>query len=563
MEKRAPTLTIVATLVLLLISACQPAAEEPGPSITLVTEAGTQVIVLNGEITVNDVLRRAGVAPDDNDRVNPPGYVQVADGMTITVVRVDEETVVVQEAIPFERRTTLNDGLPAGDNQLLQAGVNGVAEVTYRITYENGLEVSRSEIRRVIITSPQDEVVMVGSRGELPTVTVNGTLAYLSGGNAWIIRQNSANRRPLTLDGGLDGRVFDLSADGTRLLFTRVPEGALLDAEEGEATATPEGSGPFNALWAVFDTTDVDSEPVRIDLENILYAEWVPGAERTIAYTTAEPRPSFPGWQANNDLWIAQLSLNGAAIQRRQVLEPSSGGVYGWYGTQFAFTPDGETMAWAQPDAVGILTPLPVDEEDDEPTPTPLAEGSALPGLFSRETLVNFAPHNAYDFVWLPSLSWALDGQLLLTTIHGAPLGSEAPEDSPVFDLIAIHPFQSYTVDLTPRAGMWAVPQFSPPRTPDQVNPGISIAYLQANDPLDSVVSGYRLAIMDRDGSNRRVIYPPEDQPGLSAQVFAWSPDGRQIALIQQGNLFLVDVVTGLAQQLTADSLSSTPQWTP
>ena len=76
-------------------------------------------------------------------------------------------------------------------------------------------------------------------------------------------------------------------------------------------------------------------------------------------------------------------------------------------------------------------------------------------------------------------------------------------------------------------------------------------------------MSGYRLAIMDRDGSNRRVIYPPEDQPGLSAQVFAWSPDGRQIALVQQGNLFLVDVVTGLAQQLTADSLSSTPQWTP
>jgi hypothetical protein len=563
MEKR-PALTIIAILVLLIASACQPANEETGPSITLVTENGTQTIVLNGEITVNDVLRRAGVTPDDNDRVNPPGYVQVADGMTITVVRVDEENVVVEESIPFERRTTLNDGLPAGDTQLLQAGVNGVAEVTYRITYENGIEVARSEIRRVIITTPQDEVVMVGSRGELPTVTVNGTLAYLSGGNAWIIRQNSANRRPLTLDGGLDGRVFDLSADGARLLFTRAPEGTLLDtAEEGDATATPEGTGPFNVLWVVFDTTDMESEPIRIDLENILYAEWVPGAERTIAYTTAEPRPSFPGWQANNDLWIAQLSLNGAAVQRRQVLEPSSGGVYGWYGTQFAFTPDGETMAWAQPDAVGILAPLSDDEEGGEPTPTSLAEGSVLPGSFTREALVNFAPHNAYDFVWLPGLSWASDGQLLLTTIHGAPLGSEAPEDSPVFDLIAIHPFQHYTIDLTPRVGMWAAPQFSPPRTPDEITPGISIAYLQAIDPLDSVVSSYRLAVMDRDGSNRRVIFPPEGEPGLSAQVFAWSPDGRQIALVRQGNLFLVDVVTGLAQQLTADSLSSTPQWTP
>jgi hypothetical protein len=563
MEKRAPALTIAATLILLMLAACQPAAEETGPSITLVTENGTQEIVLAGEITVNDVLRRAGVTPDENDRVNPPGYVQVADGMTITVVRVDEETVVVEEAIPFERRTTLNDGLPAGDTQLLQAGVNGVAEATYRITYENGIEVSRSEIRRVIITAPQDEVVMVGSRGELPTVTVNGTLAYLSGGNAWIIRQNSANRRPLTLDGGLDGRVFDLSADGSRLLFTRAPEGSLLGADEGDAAATPEGGGPFNALWVVFDTADVESEPVRIDLENILYAEWVPGSERLIVYTTAEPRPGFPGWQANNDLWVAQLSLNGAAVQRRQILEPSSGGVYGWYGTQFAFTPDGETLAWAQPDAVGILTPLSDGEEDDEPTPTPFSDGNALPEAFTRQALVNFAPHNAYDFVWLPGLSWSPDSQLLLTTIHGAPLGSEAPEDSPVFDLIAIHPAQSYTIDLIPQVGMWAAPRFSPPRTPDEVTPGISIAYLQAIDPLDSVVSGYRLVIVDRDGSNRQIIFPPEGQPGLIAQVFAWSPDGRQIALVHQGNLFLVDVVTGLAQQLTADSLSSTPQWTP
>jgi hypothetical protein len=560
MKKR--TLTLIAVIILLLVSSCRATTEETGPSITLVTEGGTQVIQLTDEITVNDVLRRAGVTPDDNDRVNPPGYVQVADGMTITVVRVDEEITVVEESIPFERRTALNDGLPAGEAQLLQAGVNGVAEVTYRITYENGVEVSRSEIRRVIITTPQDEVVMVGSQGELPTVTVNGTLAYLSGGNAWIMRQNSANRRPMTLDGGLDGRVFDLSADGTRLLFTRAPEGSLIGADEGgNATATPEGAGPFNTLWVVFDTTDIESEPLRIDLENILYAEWVPGTERTIVYTTAEPRPSFPGWQANNDLWIAQLSLNGAAVQRRQLLEPSSGGVYGWYGTQFAFTPDGETLAWAQPDAVGILTRLPDDEEDDGPTPS--LGGSALSGAFAREALVNFAPHNAYDFVWLPGLSWAADGQLLLTTIHGAPLGSEAPEDSPVFDLIAIHPFQRYTVDLTPRAGMWAAPQFSPPQTPEGATPGIEIAYLQAVEPLDSVVSGYRLAIMDRDGSNRRVIYPPEDEPGLSAQVFAWSPDGRQIALVRQGNLFLVDVVTGLAQQLTADSLSSTPQWTP
>jgi Tol biopolymer transport system component len=88
------------------------------------------------------------------------------------------------------------------------------------------------------------------------------------------------------------------------------------------------------------------------------------------------------------------------------------------------------------------------------------------------------------------------------------------------------------------------------------------LAYLEAVEPLDSVVSRYRLVVMDRDGSNRRVLFPGEDQPGLTPNMFVWSPDGRQIALIYQGNLVLIDVVTGLTQQLTGDGLSHSPRWT-
>lgn len=527
---------LITLTTLLLLAACTTAPEE-AYTVTVTADGASSVLVLEDDVTVSDVLGRAGIALGELDRVNPPGFSRISEGLTITVVRVREETVIEDVVIPFERRTTRNDGLTAGETRLLQAGVNGIAEVTYRIIYENAVEIARSEIRRIVITEPQDELVMVGSQGELPSVTVDGSLFYLSGGNAWVIRQNSANRRPLTVDGRLDGRVFAVAPDG-RALFTQTCEDA--DPDEGLC----------NTLWAAFDTASQEIESIELDVQNVLYADWAPGWERMIVYSTAEPRPGFPGWQANNDLWRAQISANGAAVRREELLEPSGGGIYGWYGTVFAFSPDGITLAWAQPDAVGVLGPPITGDEDATPTPPP-SDIPPLPTDYERRTLLRFGPANAYDFVWVPSVTWSPDGSLIATTVHGAPMGAESMEDSPVFDLVIADAAGAYTVPLVGQAGMWSAAQFS----------GEQIAYLQAIDPLNSVASRYRLVIADRDGSNAQTVYPPETLPGLRAQAVAWSPDGGRIALVHQGDLYILDITTGLTQQLSGDGLSSAPVW--
>jgi len=544
-----------------LLAACQFVPEQGDTTVTVVADGMTQVMVVESDLTVSDVLRQAGILLGELDRVNPPGYSRASDGMTITVVRVVEETIVEREEVAFQRQTVPNDGMAEGETRLLQPGVNGIAEVTYRITYENGEEVSRSEIRRIPIEPAQDEVIMVGNQTDLPTVTVTGTLAYISGGNAWIMRQNSANHLPLTVDGGLDGKVFELSEDGGRLVYTKSFNGG---GEEG--TENADDGEAFNALWVILDTADVESEPVRLDLENILFADWVPGVERTIVYSTAEPRSSFPGWQANNDLWRAQISATGGIMQREQLLEASSGGIYGWYGTTYTFAPDGVTIAWAQPDAVGVLLPEygAADEaaEDDEEAESP----TMLPTGYTRLTIAVFAPWNAYDFIWVPTPAWAPDSLVFSAATHGEPIGSEAAEDSPVFNLTVFPHDGWYSVNVVEQVGMWAEPCYSPAETPDSDELDVSLAYLQAINPLDSAFSRTQLVVMDRDGSNERVVFPADERPGLLPQQIAWSPDGGQIAVVDpgpEGDLFLVDVVTGRAQQITTDGQSSNPRWVP
>jgi len=93
------------------------------------------------------------------------------------------------------------------------------------------------------------------------------------------------------------------------------------------------------------------------------------------------------------------------------------------------------------------------------------------------------------------------------------------------------------------------------------------VAYLQAIFPDQSESSRYRVIVMDRDGSNRRAIFPPTDAVGLEPQIVAWSPQpvegqaGDFLAVVYQGNLWLVDSGNGQAFQVTNDGMLVKVDW--
>lgn len=512
-------------LAVLTLTACRsPQVTGEDITVRLTADGATQEATLPAGSTVSQALQAAGVAIGNLDKAEPPLYTVLKEGDTVTIIRVEETFETEEQVIPFERQVVRNESLPDGETRLVQAGDNGLQEITYRIVLEDGEEISRSIVKSVILREGAPEIVMVGAQASFAPLPIPGKIAYLAGGNAWLIDTVTSNRTPIVTTGDLDGRIFFLSPNGTYLVFTR--------------KSTKPASQEINTVWSVRTN---GGRPVATGISNVVhYAEWIPGTN-SIAYSTVEPRAAAPGWQANNDLQRYSITTGAKA----RILDASSGGVYGWWGSVYSFSPDGR-LAYARPDGIGLVD---------------------IDGKYIKPPLIEITPYNTRsDWAWLPSLAWGADGRTLFYTSHAPPTSLFNEEDSPLFDLSAVSFENNANMEIVKQTGMFAYPSSSALQSSSSER-RYQVAYLQAIFPEQSETSRYRVVVMDRDGSNRRTIFPANDAPGLQPQTPVWAPDpiegqsGDFIAVVYQGNLWLVDSGNGQAYQVTGDGLVTRIDW--
>ena len=541
-------LTAWAGLVLiLLLAACAPQRAAASESIQVTLNAdGEQVhLQLAAGATVQDALQQARITLNTLDRVDPPSYTILADQAAVKVTRVREVFEVKENVIPFERQTVHNESLPDGKTMLVQQGINGIEQVTYRKVFENDQEISNTVFKTEIVKEPLPEIMMVGVQKPFTPIAIPGKLAYLTGGSAWLMEKDTGNRKPIVTSGDLDGQIFTLSPKGDWLLFTRSEKQSQANPDQA---SEPGAAANINSLWAV-NLSAEGSKPISLKVNNVkLFAGWVPGRGLTITYSTVEPRTTAPGWQANNDLQMLTFSASGAIVKQETILDTNMGGLYGWWGTSFAWSPDGSLLAYARPDQIGLVD----------------LENKALVPLAS---IVPYQTNSSW--AWVPGLGWSADHSVLYFVTHGVKTSLENDETSPLFDLsgLTVSSAQGKAgplIAIVPQAGMFAYPTPSP--ILDAKTKDYSVAFLRAIFPEQSDSKRYRLAIMDRDGSNNRVLFPAEDQQGLEAQQVAWSPaafpnGALWLAAQYQGNIWLVDSATGNAQAITGDGLISRLDW--
>lgn len=536
-NKKKAFQSIIALLI--LFGCSKPQVKPTLISINITVDGNTLTVEVPTGNTVEQALHIAGISLGSADRIEPDKTTELSNGMNFRIVRVTETYSTEQISIPFEQQVVQTESLPENTSLIAQKGENGVIEITYRHINEDGDEISKSKIDEgIVIKEAIPEIIMVGIQTPFTTFPLPGRVAYLLGGNAWVVQGISSNRRPVVTTGDLDGRIFSLSPDGTWLLFTR-------RVNENEK---------INRLWALKIGSDVTSDRlIDLKVDNVVhYAEWVPGSTNLeIAFSTVEARSTPPGWQANNDFNSLSFSGSGWVSKWKKYLDANSGGVYGWWGTNFLWEKTDNKPTYMRPSEIGFLN---------------LEEGVLQP-------LMEIIPYQTHgDWAWIPGLSWAPDGNIIYSVNHVAQNGIQDDEESQQFDLVALAVEEGLPIRLVSQVGMFAYPVTSPLMYEQNQSGEYTVAFLQAIFPFQSDTSRYRLTLIDQDGSNIRQIFPGEEKPGLEPQQIVWSPELMPdsgmyaIAVIYNGNVFIVDAPQLFEsqvniRQLTGDSLVKRVSW--
>jgi len=135
---------------------------------------GKETQIMTCRDTVREVLEEASVSLGENDRLDGASLDdKIVKDMDIKVVRVKEEFVEEDIALPYETEKRANKRMDQGKEVVVREGKEGLMKKIYRVVTENGTEILRELVEECIISNPVSKIVEYGtvlnyktSRGE-------------------------------------------------------------------------------------------------------------------------------------------------------------------------------------------------------------------------------------------------------------------------------------------------------------------------------------------------------------------------------------------------------------
>jgi len=193
-------ITIVTLIIMLTFSIAVRAFNSEFNSIKIVLANNYEMNVITTKTKISDILEENHIVilpdetvfPNKDSEIGADGVIKIVKTATIEDIIVElaneEETVtldeilgsyatiiekieVVEEVIPFETITKNVSSVSSTDrvNQVIQQGRDGIKEVTYKIKYQNDIEILRTVIKEEIIKKAVNKIVQVttvSSRGD-------------------------------------------------------------------------------------------------------------------------------------------------------------------------------------------------------------------------------------------------------------------------------------------------------------------------------------------------------------------------------------------------------------
>ena len=186
-------ITGICLSVIILSGLCVLAANTKLNRIKIICSNNYEMTTMTSKTKVSEILEDNHIIVLPEEKVEPGLEEEISSGATIKisskteeekVVEVAETTtnisedeiknaysaitekvIVEQEAIPFETITKdVSNSSEETTNKVLQEGKEGLKEVTYKVKYQNDLEIERIKVSENIIKEPVNKIVQVKAK---------------------------------------------------------------------------------------------------------------------------------------------------------------------------------------------------------------------------------------------------------------------------------------------------------------------------------------------------------------------------------------------------------------
>ncbi|MCK9859204.1 3D domain-containing protein [Paenibacillus sp. ATY16] len=143
---------------------------------------GKTSTVYTTEKTVQAAIGKLNIPVRDQDKVIPSLDTQISKAMTVTVTRIDTKVAENERTLPFSIVKKQDPTLEKGKEKLVQSGKNGVVIERVEKKYENGVLVSSKLVDKVVQKHTVSQVVAVGSKKDVHTLSAASTGSYTKSG---------------------------------------------------------------------------------------------------------------------------------------------------------------------------------------------------------------------------------------------------------------------------------------------------------------------------------------------------------------------------------------------
>lgn len=150
--------------------------------VAITADGAERTVRIKYDDTVEEALTRAGITLSEHDEVQPAKDQSAAGAEQIVVSRISITQTLKTVEIPFEKVVKKTDALDAGKTRVTQAGVNGQKQQTYEVKKKDGVVVSETLLKEVVVAEPKNQITEQGTRRAASASGGSGTLTTSRGG---------------------------------------------------------------------------------------------------------------------------------------------------------------------------------------------------------------------------------------------------------------------------------------------------------------------------------------------------------------------------------------------